>query len=105
MEDNDAFFTQTIVGAPFSVLLGRQLDAQRAPAEGVEINLRSAEARLSGGWAEWLLIRRAGDNVGQPRLRPGRLRRWLERHALWLALLGLVGVVVTAVFWGTLQWT
>lgn len=105
MDDNDAFFTQTIVGAPFSVLLGRQLEARRAQAEGAEMNMRSADARLSGGWTEWVVMRRAYDNVGLPRRRPGRLRRWLERHALWLALLGVLGMFVTGVFWGLTLWT
>jgi len=105
MDDNDAFFTQTIVGAPFSVLLGRQLGAKRGPTDGVEVNLSSTEARLSGGWTEWVVMRQAYDNVGLPRRRPGQLRRWLERHALWLALLGVLGMVVTAVFWGLMQWT
>jgi len=100
MDDTDAFFTQTIVGAPFSVLLGRRMGARRAPSEGIEVDLSKAEMRLSRGWKDWIVMRQASDHIGQPRPRPGRVRRWLERHALWLALLGLLSLVMTAALWG-----
>lgn len=105
MDSTDAFFTHTIVGAPLSVLLGRRLTAADTPAQGLHVNLKDGQARLSPLWQEWVLLGHAGDRVGQPRLRPGRLRRLLERHALWLALAGLLALGGTAVFWGLMQWS
>lgn len=104
MNDTDAFFTQTIVGAPFSVLLGRQLDPGRVETAGIEVNMLGTETRLSQVWKDWILMTHASDRIGQPRHRPGRGRRWLERHALWLAVLGLSSLLATVVFWGLLQW-
>lgn len=105
MNDADAFFTQTIVGAPFSVLLGRQLDPGHAPTQGIEVNMLGTETRLSKVWQDWIVMSHAYDRIGQPRHRPGRVRRWLERHALWLAALGVSSLLATAVFWGLMQWT
>ena len=105
MDSTDAFFTHTIVGAPLSVLLGRRQTAAEVRAHGLHIDLNDGKARLSPLWQEWLLLSHACDRVGQPRLRPGRLRRLLERHALWLALAGLLALIGTAVFWGLMQWS
>ncbi|MBS3911591.1 MAG: hypothetical protein KGZ70_07150 [Hydrogenophaga sp.] len=105
MNETDAFFTQTIVGAPFSVLLGCRLDPSSAPVSGIEVNLINADTRLSRVWKEWIVMSHACDRVGQPRQRPARVRRWLERHALWLATLGVSSLLATAVFWGLMQWT
>lgn len=104
MNETDAFFTQTIVGAPFSVLLGRQLDPSRAAVAGIEVHLINADTRLSRVWKDWIVMSHACDRMGQPRHRPGRVRRWLERHALWLAALGVSSLLATAVFWGLQQW-
>ena len=104
MDSTDAFFTHTIVGAPMSVLLGRRLTRAEAAPEGLRVDLGDGGAQLSPGWREWLVLSHAGDPVGQPRLRPGPLRRHLERHALWLALTGLLALAGSAVFWGLMQW-
>jgi hypothetical protein len=37
-------------------------------------------------------------------VRPGRVRRILERHAFWIALLGLSALIGTAAYWGLTQW-
>jgi hypothetical protein len=104
MRDTDAFFTQTIVGAPMSVLLGRRVGHSGVSVDGVTVNLANGENQLSPGWREWILSSRAGEKVGQPRVRPGRVRRILERHAFWIALVGLSALIGTAAYWGLTQW-
>jgi hypothetical protein len=106
MDETDAFFTHTIVGAPLSVLLGRRQGLPDNPAHtaGLTVNMARGESGLSRVWNEWIVLSHACDPVGQPRVRPGKLRRVLERHALWIALLGLLSLLGTAAFWGIQQW-
>lgn len=104
MDETDAFFTHTIVGAPLSVLLGRRQAHPTALASGLKVDLGTGETRLSRLWQEWVVLSHACDPVGQPRLRPGRVRRALERHALWIALAGALALIGTAVFWGVWLW-
>ena len=104
MNDTNAFFTQTIVGAPFSVPLGQRLTREQATQNGLTIAFETGESRLTQAWRDWWVLSHAGDAAGLPRLRPGRLRRWLERHALWLALLGLVSLGASALIWGAVFW-
>ena len=92
MDEQDAFFTQTVVGAPFSVLLGRRMSAPAARAQGLEIDLASAQVQLGEPWRPWVIERLAELPPGVPRARPRGLRRWLERHALGVAVLGLIGL-------------
>lgn len=105
MDATDAFFTHTIVGAPLSVLLGRRQSLPTSDPAGLEIDLSHGEARLSRVWEEWVLLTQACGPVGQPRMRPGRARRWLERHALWIGLAGLLSLLASATFWGVQQWS
>ncbi len=105
MDQTDAFFTQTIVGPPLTVLLGRRQATRITPGGGVEIQMNSGQTRLSTAWAEWAVLSHGGEPVGHPRMRPGPLRRWLERRALLIALAGLLSLVATAVFWGVQLWT
>lgn len=102
MNDTDAFFTQTIVGAPFSVVMGRRLGPKDLSTAGLEIKLDTGANRLSDLWKDWLVSHPALDKPGQPRVRPGRVRLWLERHALWLAALGLSSLALSVLFWGLL---
>ncbi len=104
MDETDAFFTQTIVGAPLTVLLGRRQSPSSLSADGLQIDLGSGETRLSRAWQEWVVLSHACDPVGQPRLRPSRWRRRLERHALLIALAGLLALAGSAVFWGVMAW-
>ncbi len=104
MDDTNAFFTQTIVGAPFSVSLGKRLSREQAQQNGLVIDFETGENRLTQAWQDWWVLSHAGDAPGQPRLRPGGFRRWLERHALWMALLGLACMLASAVVWGLLFW-
>lgn len=106
MDPADAFFTQTVVGAPFTVLMGRRRSpGQTGASEGLDVNLATGQSRLTRLWSEWVVLSHACDPVGQPRLRPGRWRAWLERHAFWVAALGLVTAAGSAVSWGLLLWT
>ena len=62
----------------------------------------SGDSRLSSAWRSWAIERLATLPAGQPRRRPRPLRRWLERHALIIALLGLLMLLGSAVFWAIL---
>lgn len=99
MDETDAFFTHTIVGAPFSVLLGRRQGPANASTQGLQVPLGDGKAALSEGWRSWAVLDHLDAPAGQPRPRPKRLRRWLERHALLIALLGLLMLLGSAVFW------
>ena len=105
MTEQDAFFTHTIVGAPLSVLLGRRQAHPAPQSEGLQVNPATGHTRLSRIWQEWFVLSHACDPVGQPRMRPGRVRRVLERHALWIALSGALALIGTAVFWGVWLWS
>jgi len=104
MDETDAFFTHTIVGSPFSVLMGRRLKPAELAAHGLAMDLTSHVHRLSDAWHDWWLVSHASDSPGRPRPRPGRLRLRLERHAIWLALLGLLLSLSTLAFWVLNQW-
>lgn len=104
MDPTDAFFTQTVVGAPFTALLGRRRVPGQAGSEGLDVLLSTGEHRLTRLWRDWIVLSHACDPVGLPRLRPGKLRGWMERHALWMAVFGLASLVATAVFWGVMLW-
>ena len=105
MDATDAFFTQTIVGAPLTVLMGRRLRADDSSLQGLDIDLSSGNSRLSTAWHDWFVLNHTEDAPGSPRKRPGRLRLKLERHALWLAIFGLVSLALTALYWGVVQWS
>ncbi|MBL0918278.1 MAG: hypothetical protein IBJ14_06230 [Hydrogenophaga sp.] len=96
MDEQDAFFTQAVVGAPFSVLLGRQMSAASLQAQGVEVQASAGLSRLGEPWQPWAIERTADLPAGVPRARPRGLRRWLERHALPIALLGLASLATGA---------
>ncbi len=104
MDDNDVFFTQTIVGAPFTVMLGRRQSQALPTPEGLELNLATGESRMTRLWQEWLVLSHADDPAGQTRRRPGRIRRLMERHALWIALLGLTSLAASLIAWGLATW-
>ena len=93
MDETDAFFTQTIVGPPFSISLGRPLTTERAIVQGLTVDLETGQSRLAAVWHDWLVLSHAIDAPGWPRRIPGALRRRLERHALWLAAFGLLSLL------------
>lgn len=99
MDETDAFFTQSIVGAPFSVLLGRRQVPSNASMQGLEVSLAKGDVGLTDGWRTWAVLDHLDTPAGTPRRRPRGLRRWLERHALTISLVGLLMVLGTAVFW------
>lgn len=105
MSDPDAFFTQTIVGAPMSVLLGRQLSRSgERESEGLRIDLAAGTNVLSPSWKSWIITTQACAPVGVPRMRPSRWRRWLERYALVIAAAGLLGLLASALHWSLTSW-
>jgi hypothetical protein len=105
MSETDAFFTQTIVGAPMSVLLGCQMQsASDRAGEGLQIDLASGADMLSPSWRSWIIATEACAPVGIPRMRPTRWRRWLERYAILIATTGLLSWLATAVYWGLSSW-
>jgi len=99
MDETDAFFTHSIVGAPFSVLLGRRQIPSNGSTQGLEVSLAKGEVGLSEGWRSWAVLDHLDTPAGTPRRRPKRLRRWLERNALAIALMGVLLVLGSAVFW------
>ena len=69
------------------------------------MNMSDGQTRLSTIWQEWVVLSHACDPVGHPRMRPGRVRRQLERHALWIALMGVLALLGSAAFWGYVLWS
>ena len=104
MNESDAFFTQTIVGAPFSVVLGRRLGPKELAAAGLEVNLKTGTHQLSETWQDWLVLDHTTDKPGRPRRLPRNGRLWMERHALWLAWSGLLSLLVSVGFWTLKSW-
>jgi hypothetical protein len=103
MSDADHYFIHTIVGAPVTVLLGRRMIIKPTSViGGVEISLNDGRHWLDDLWRAEALLRRPDDPAlfGKPRGRPGPLRRWIERHALRLALSGWLAALLTAAAWG-----
>jgi hypothetical protein len=105
MDQTDAFFTHTIVGAPLTVLLGRRQTASASAQEGLMVDLHQGQERLSALWRDWVVLHHACDPVGTPRRRPRPLRLWLERHALWIAVCGLLTLLIGAVLCGVQAWS
>ena len=105
MDETNAFFTQTIVGAPFSMPLGRRLTPDQALQNGLQIEFDTGQRRIQQAWHDGWVLSHDGDRAGQPRMRPSRLRSWLERHALWLAWLGLASLMTSLVGWGIVFWS
>ena len=105
MDDSDLFFTQTIVGPPFTVLLGRRQTHKTPSQGGLMVNLETGESRLTRLWRDWLVLNHSDDPVGQPRRRPGPVRRLLERHALWVAVLGLLSMGAALLVGGWAAWS
>ena len=56
MDETDAFFTHSIVGAPFSVLLGRRQIPSNGSTQGLEVSLAKGEVGLSEGWRSWAVL-------------------------------------------------
>lgn len=104
MDDPDAFFTLTIVGAPASLVLGRRMLATEVRAQGLEVPLDTGVARLSAAWRDLALLRRGHAIDGRPFCRPGRVLCLLERHALAIALAGACCLAASAGLAGVLLW-
>jgi ketosteroid isomerase-like protein len=104
MDDTDRYFTHTIVGAPFTLMLGERAasPAQAAPLfSGVQVSAHDGSRSLSAVWREDVLLRRPGDPwlAGTPRRWPGPARVWVERHALWLGASGWIAAAAIGAVW------
>ncbi len=88
MTDEDMFFTTTIVGSALSLPLGDIPPKQARYDDGLQVGMLSGRRSLGKSWLDWLEIQGSYPYIGQPRSRPGALRRWVERYALLIALLG-----------------
>lgn len=104
MDDNDTFFTRTVIGPPVSVLMGRRRVTARSRKTGLEVRLDGPGERLSQAWRDWLVLNHDDDRPGTPRRRPTRVRRWLERHALLVAILGMLSLLSGALMMGFATW-
>ena len=106
MTDQDLFFTHTVVGPAMSIELGRRLNKRdlsgRAAKQALAANMATATFDVPQVWKDWCLIQGAYPYAGRPRQRPGRARRWLERHALVLAFVSLLLLVFLLSF--TVMW-
>lgn len=105
MNETEAFFTHTIVGAPQSVLLGRRLSADAARQQGLQIDLASGQTAMSALWNDWAVLSHATDESGKPRIRPTRFRGALERYALLIALAGIAALATAGALIGGHLWT
>jgi hypothetical protein len=97
MTDEDMFFTNTIVGSALSLPLGDIPSKHVRYDDGLQVGLRSGRRSLGKSWLDWLEIQGSYPYIGQPRRRPGTLRRWVERYALYIAGLGLLMLILTLV--------
>lgn len=104
MTDQDLFFTQTIVGMPTTVTMGRPLTKKDLRIQTNPHAHEAARGAPGGGvvlmWKDWAVIDGAGK--GRPRRLPGRIRRWLERYALVLAVLALALLLTQVVVYAAL---
>jgi len=101
---NRRFFTRTVIGPPLSVVLGRRQRRIRSRTGGLDVDLGGPGQRLDQLWRDWLITSHQDDPAGLPRRRPGRLRRWLERHALAVALAGVLSLATGLVLIGISTW-
>lgn len=99
MTDQDIFFTHTVVGQAMSIELGRRISRKDLRRQGtlqaLAANMETATFDLPQIWTDWCLIQGAYPYTGLPRRRPGVIGRWLARHALILAVVGLVMVLMS----------
>jgi hypothetical protein len=104
MQESDLYFTHTIVGAPVSVILGVRVTLPKTSIDGVEVSLSQSHHRVSQAWQDWLMLQPESPATGQPRVRPGRSRRWLLRYSMVLALLGLASLAAAGGLAAWLIW-
>ena len=87
--NTSAFLTHCIVGAPHSILLGkRQLPAVDAET-GLVVGMKTGLFSFSAAWSDWWVLSHDLDKPGKPKANPSKLRLYLERHALVIALFGI----------------
>jgi hypothetical protein len=96
MAPEDMFFTHTIVGSALSIPLGEAPHRHDSSVQGLHVHMRNGGTSLTRVWRDWLVIQGAYPYPGRPRRRPGDTRRWVERHALLIAVLGLFALLASA---------
>jgi hypothetical protein len=96
MDETDAFFTRTVVGPPVRAVLGQRQAPAQGRAGGLEVSLARSEQRLGEAWRAWAAPPAFPDEGAGP-LPPPAPRRWLERHALAVALVGLASFALGVV--------
>jgi hypothetical protein len=100
----NTFFTETIVGRPVSLMLGRRETLRKRP--GVDYEPRRG-MRLAQFWHhdlennQWRYAAQFGSPV---QARAGAARLFLERHALRLALLALLVLVLAPLLYLASAW-
>lgn len=103
-KQTDRFFTETIVGRPLSLNLGRR-DKPRAH-HGLDYSPKLG-ARLADFWQRDLenqAWRYALPLTAPVQQRAGRWRLFLERHALRLAFVALLLMLILPVVYFALAW-
>jgi hypothetical protein len=106
MQDADLYFTQTIVGAPMTLPLGRPLRRAARHAAALEIDPRTGHAALTPGWQEWLDAHTQTEApAGAAWRRPGALRRFLVRRTVLVSASGwlVAALLAAALAWPQLQ--
>ncbi len=99
----DVFFTETIVGRPLALALGRRVAARSA--EGVQLS--RAGTSLAQLWRDDLennAWRYALPLRSPVQRQAGSLRLFLERHALRLALLAIVVMLIAPLAYLAAAW-
>ncbi len=106
MQEADLYFTHTIVGAPFTVPLGKPQQLPALHRDALSISARSGRLQLGGDWLSWFSVYARGQApIGAPWRVPGKFRRFLMRYALVLALSGwLVAALLAAAVAGVLAY-
>ena len=89
MDPTDLNFTNSIVGSPMSVVLGKRAEPRDWAETGVTIDMRDSRRIPGRNWTEWMILRGENEWIGLVRKRPSAKRLWLERHGLLIAGLGL----------------
>jgi hypothetical protein len=108
MTDQDLFFTHTVVGQAMSVPLGRRMSKKDLRSQGtpqaLAVNMATATFDLPQAWKDWCMIQGTYPYAGSPRRSPGRARRWLERHALILAVISMLSILTVLAFVALIAW-
>lgn len=101
MDTPDKIFTRAIVGSGLSATLGRR---KGGPQSAAGLASKAGD-RVARAWDDFVILHRPDEALNRPRRQPGALRRWMERQAMALAVLGLaaLGAAVALAWVGSWQ--